>query len=101
MLEVVVSAVASVGAVGLLLAGALFARSLLPGATPLVSRFALAEDPATAIQPVAQRYLRWLTLLWAGTLLAGAYIVARRASGDAVLPPGVGYFAPLVLAALL
>ena len=101
MLEVVVSAVASVGAVGLLLAGGLFARSLLPGATPLVSRFALAEDPATAIRPLAQRYLRWLTLLWAATLLAGAYIVARRAAGDAVLPPGIGYFAPLALAALL
>jgi hypothetical protein len=101
MLEVVVSAVASVGAVGLLLAGGLFARSLLPGATPLVSRFALAEDPATAVRPLAQRYLRWLTLLWAATLLAGAYIVARRAAGDAVLPPGIGYFAPLALAALL
>ncbi len=48
---------------GLVLASWMFVRSLLPGATPLVARFALAEDPDTAEQPLAQRYLRWLTAL--------------------------------------
>jgi acyl-coenzyme A synthetase/AMP-(fatty) acid ligase len=101
MIEVVVSALSAVGAVGLVLASWLFARSLLPGATPLVARFALAEDPETAVQPIAQRYLRWLTLAWTAALLASASIVASRAAGEAVLPPAIGYLTPLALAVLL
>ena len=95
------SAVAMVGAVGLLFAGWLFARSLLPGATPLVSRFAKAEDPATTSRQFAQRYLWWLTALWAATLVASAYLVAKRAVGELFITESVGFLAPLTMACLL
>lgn len=101
MIEILLSAVATVGAVGLLLASWMFARSLLPGATPLVSRFALAEDPITAGQPFAGRYLRILTLLWAMTLLVCAAFVAWRVAGALTISPLIGMFAPVALAALL
>jgi len=101
MIQAVLSAVAVVGAVGLLFVGWLFARSLRPGTTPLVFRFAEAEDPATAHQPLAQRYLRWLTALWAVTLLACAVLVASRAAGASVLVEWVVFVAPLALAGSL
>jgi acyl-coenzyme A synthetase/AMP-(fatty) acid ligase len=61
----------------------------------------MAEDPVTAGQPFARRYLRWLTVLWATTLLVSAFIVARRAAGELVLSPSISLFAPLALVVLL
>ena len=92
---------ASIGAAGLLLVGWMFVRSLLPGATPLVYRFAQAEDPDTAQRPAARRYLRWLTALWAVALLAAAYIVGRRIAGSPLLLGYAGLAVPLAPAALL
>lgn len=101
MFDAALSVAASVGAAGLLLVGWMFVRSLLPGATPLVYRFAQAEDPDTAQQPAAQRYLRWLTALWAIALLSAAYIVGRRIVGTPVLLGYAGLAAPIAPAALL
>jgi acyl-coenzyme A synthetase/AMP-(fatty) acid ligase len=101
MIQAIISAAGVVGALGLSFASWLFARSLFPGAAPLISRFAEAEDPATARQPSAQRYLWWLTLTWAATLLVGAFIVAWRATGEAVLTEAFSFIAPLTMAGLL
>src|SRR4030095_7761489 len=100
MLDAAMSAASAVGALGLLLVSAVFIRSLRSGATPLIQRFALAEDPITAQQAPATRYLRGLTALWAIALLVAAAFVIRRAAGDPVLPgvTGAGVtFAPMLL----
>lgn len=87
MAQVAMAVISAVGLAGLLLAAWLFARSLLPGSTPLVARFALSEDAMAEQRPGAQRYLWWLTLLWALFLFAcvGA-TAARLAPGDLVPP---------------
>jgi acyl-coenzyme A synthetase/AMP-(fatty) acid ligase len=100
MLQAAITALSAVGIVGLLFVSWLFARSLLPPATPLVLRFALSEDAATTLLPGARRYLWWLTLLWATLLLACACAIAVRLArgGDG---PSTVVFAPLLLGALL
>jgi acyl-coenzyme A synthetase/AMP-(fatty) acid ligase len=100
MMQLVSSAAALLGAVGLLLASGLFARSLFFGATPLVARFAQAEDPSTAGQPAVQRYLRGLTAFWSLTLLACALLVGQRAWADATAF-GAAWLLPPTLVALL
>lgn len=85
MFDVAIAAASVVGAIGLCAAGWLFARSLLPGATPLVFRFAAATDPTVAARPRARTYLRGLTALWSLALLAAAWLALRRAAGLAGL----------------
>lgn len=85
MFDVAIAAASVVGAIGLCVAGWLFARSLLPGATPLVFRFAAATDPSVAARPRARTYLRGLTALWSLALLAAAWLALRRAAGLAGL----------------
>ena len=101
MIDAALVAAGTVGAMGLLLVSWIFARSLLPGATPLVHRFAQAEDPTTAQHPNAQRYLRWLTALWTLALLTAAYLVGRRLAGSPVLLGYSGLAAPIAPAVLL
>jgi len=99
MLDAAIAAASVVGAIGLCVAGGLFARSLLPGATPLVFRFAAATDPSVAERPRARTYLRGLTALWSLALLAAAWLALRRAAGLAGLsdlPDQYAFAAPLV-----
>lgn len=100
MLQATITALSAAGIVGLLLVSWLFARSLLPPATPLVFRFALNEDPATTRLPGARRYLWWLTLLWAALLLTCACAIAVRLWRGGDGSPTV-VFAPLLGGALL
>ncbi|MGH6624130.1 MAG: hypothetical protein ACREBN_09170, partial [Burkholderiaceae bacterium] len=100
MLQAAITALSAVGIVGLVFVSWLFARSLLPPATPLVFRFALSEDAPTTQLPGARRYLWWLTLLWATLLLACACAIAVRLGRSGNGPSPV-VFAPLLLGALL
>jgi len=85
MVQAAITALSVAGIGGLLLVAWLFARSLIPPATPLVFRFALSDNPATTQLPGAPRYLWWLTLLWAVLLLGCACAIAARLwrGGDA------------------
>ena len=101
MIDAALVAAGTIGAMGLLLVSWIFARSLLPGATPLVHRFAQAEDPVTVQHPNAQRYLRWLTALWTIALLAAAFLVGRRIAGSPAFLGYAGLAAPIAPAVLL
>lgn len=100
MLQAGVAVLGAAGVAGLLLTAWLFARSLLPGSTPLVYRFALSEDPFTAQRSGARRYLWWLTLSWVFLLLGCAGVMAARLWRDDIAAPAL-LMAPPIAGALL
>ncbi|PJK14105.1 ketosynthase [Lysobacteraceae bacterium NML07-0707] len=81
--------------------GWLFARSLLPGQTPLITRIVLALEkvPPEQLEPSLYRYSRGVTLLWASAL--GVLAVFNLGLAMIAAPRGIllslGYAPPLTI----
>lgn len=78
----------------------IFARTLRPGTTPLITRIVIGiegDGDPTALTPELRRYTRHLTAAWAGVLLgmAGANLTLALIASPSGLLESVGVPSPL------